>query len=89
LKKIDGIKFINSTSGYDTHSTFYFAVQVFFWFQKNAVPYGTSQIIYIDIQPAQTQGYVQDANNYQVWCTTRFSAHEVSLVFATTPNSTY
>jgi hypothetical protein len=53
------------------------------------VPHGTSPIIYIDGQQAQTQGYAQDANNYHIWYITHFSTHEVSIVFAVTPNSTY
>ena len=40
----------------------------------SAVPYGTTPTIYIDGQPAQTQGYTQDSNNYYVWYTTT-SAH--------------
>jgi hypothetical protein len=55
---------------------------------KNVVTYGASPIIYIDGQRAQTQGNAQDANNYYVWYTTRFSTHDVSIVFAATPNNT-
>jgi hypothetical protein len=51
---------------------------------KSAVPYGTTPTLYIDGQPAQDQGYTQDANNYYVWYTTQFSTHEVSIVFTTT-----
>jgi hypothetical protein len=55
---------------------------------KSTVAYGTTPRIYIDGQPAQNQGYTRDANNYYVWYTTHFSAHEVSIVFTLTPNST-
>ena len=48
---------------------------------KSAVPYGTTPTIYIDNQPAQSQGYTQDGSNYYVWYTTHFSTHEVSVVF--------
>jgi len=54
---------------------------------KSAVPYGATPSIYIDNQPAQDQGYTQDANNYYVWYTTHFSTHEVSIVFTTTSSS--
>jgi hypothetical protein len=48
---------------------------------KSVVPYGTTPTIYIDNQPAQSQGYNQDSTNYYVWYTTHFSTHEVSIVF--------
>ena len=54
---------------------------------KSAVHYGTTPTIYIDGQPAQDQGYTQDANNYYVWYTTHFSTHEISIVFTTTSPS--
>ena len=54
---------------------------------KSAVPYGTTPTIYIDNQPAQDQGYTQDANNYYAWYTTHFSTHQVSIVFTTTSSS--
>ena len=40
---------------------------------KSAITYGTTQKVYFDNQPAEDQGYTQDADNYYVWCTTRFS----------------
>jgi hypothetical protein len=54
---------------------------------KNAVPYGTAPTIYIDGQPAQDQGYTQDAISYYLWYTTRFSTHGVSIVFTSTAPS--
>lgn len=48
---------------------------------KSAVPTGTAPTIYIDNQPAQTQGYTQDSNNYYVWYTTHFSSHQISIIF--------
>ncbi len=48
---------------------------------KSAVPYGTTPTIYIDGQPAQNQGYTQDADNYYVWYTTHFTSHDLSIVF--------
>ena len=56
---------------------------------KSAVPYGNSPTIYIDGQPAQSQGYTQDSNNYYVWFTTHFSTHQVSITFlSTSPTAT-
>lgn len=55
---------------------------------KSAVPYGSTPTVYIDNQPAQSQGYTQDANNYYVWYTTQFSTHNVSIVFTTTSTPT-
>jgi hypothetical protein len=49
---------------------------------KSAVLYGTTPTIYIDNQPAQNQGYLQDRNNYYVWYSTHFSTHEVTMQFA-------
>ena len=54
----------------------------------SGVPYGTTPTIYIDGQPAQNQGYTQDATNYYVWYTTSFSTHQISIIFTTTSSST-
>jgi thermitase len=48
---------------------------------KSQVPYGTTPQIYIDNQPAENQGYSQDADNYYVWYTVHFSTHDLSIVF--------
>jgi hypothetical protein len=48
---------------------------------KTAIPYGTTPIVYIDGQQAQSQGYSQDADNFYVWCTTHFSTHQVEISF--------
>ncbi len=48
---------------------------------KGSVPYGTTPTIYIDGQPAQNQGFTQDANNFYVWYTTHFSTHKVTIQF--------
>ena len=54
---------------------------------KTMVPNAASIAVLIDGQPAQNQGYSQNANYYYVWFTTHFSTHQVSIVFATgTPN---
>ena len=56
---------------------------------KTMVPNAASIAVLIDGQPAQNQGYSQNANYYYVWFTTHFSTHQVSIVFATdSPNST-
>jgi hypothetical protein len=52
---------------------------------KTAVPYATAPTIYIDNQPAQDQGYTQDANNYYTWYTTHFSTHQVAIQFPIFP----
>jgi hypothetical protein len=54
---------------------------------KSAVVFGTIPTIYIDNQPALTQGYTQDSSNFYVWYTTHFSTHEVSIVFTATSPS--
>ncbi len=51
---------------------------------KSAMPNESSPTVYIDGQPAQNQGYAQDANNYYVWYTTHFSTHQVTIVFTKT-----
>jgi len=45
---------------------------------KTAIPYGTSPVVYINGQPAQDQGYTQDANNFYVWYTTQFNTNQVN-----------
>jgi hypothetical protein len=54
---------------------------------KTAIPYGNSPVVYIDGQQAPNQGYAQDANNFYVWFTTSFSAHQVSIQFVVSPTS--
>lgn len=54
---------------------------------KSTVAYGTTPTIYIDDQPAQDQGYTQDANNFYVWYTTHFSTHKVTIMFTSTSTS--
>jgi len=48
---------------------------------KTAISYGTSPVVYIDGQQAPKQGYTRDANNFYVWYTISFSAHQVSIQF--------
>jgi hypothetical protein len=55
---------------------------------KSSVPNNLTPTIYIDNRQAQNQGYNQDTNNFYVWYTTSFSTHNVSIVFASTPNVT-
>ncbi|MCW4001478.1 MAG: PQQ-binding-like beta-propeller repeat protein [Candidatus Bathyarchaeota archaeon] len=50
---------------------------------KNAASYGNSLAVFIDGQPAEQQGYAQDAVNYYVWYTTHFSSHQLSIIFST------
>jgi Subtilase family len=54
---------------------------------KDAVSNGGTPTIYVDSQKAADQGYVQDNDNYYIWCTTHFSTQEVSIVFATLPST--
>jgi hypothetical protein len=54
---------------------------------KTAIPYGNSPVVYIDGQQAPNQGYAQDANNFYVWFTTSFSAHQVSIQFVVSSTS--
>ena len=49
---------------------------------KSQVPTGSSPVIYIDGEPAEDQGFTEDANNYYVWCMMHFSVHELTIVFA-------
>jgi hypothetical protein len=51
---------------------------------KSVETYGTTPTIEIDGQPASSQGYTQDSNNYYVWYTTSFSTHKISIMFAET-----
>ncbi len=48
---------------------------------KNAIPYGTTPLLYIDGILAENQGYTEDANNYYIWYTTHFSTHEITIEF--------
>jgi hypothetical protein len=52
---------------------------------KTAIPYGTTPVVYIDGQQAQSQGYSQDADNFYVWYTTHFSTHQVTIQFVVPP----
>ncbi len=59
---------------------------------KEAIPYGTTPLVYIDGQPAASQSYTQDNINYYITYSTSFSTHTINIVFATqetpTPTST-
>ena len=48
---------------------------------KTAIQLGISPVIYIDGQQASNQGYTQDSNNFYVWFTTQFSAHQMAIQF--------
>ena len=52
---------------------------------KSTIPYGTTPVVYIDGQPAQDQGYTEDAQNYYVWFTAHFSTHQVEISFTGQP----
>ena len=54
---------------------------------KNLVPNGSIPIVQIDNRTAPNQGWVQDQNNYYVWYNTHFSTEAVSIVFATSAQS--
>jgi hypothetical protein len=49
---------------------------------KNAIPYGTLPVVYIDGTQTSNQGYTQDSQNYYVWYTTAFSTHNIEVFFA-------
>ena len=50
---------------------------------KNAIPFGTTPLVYIDGKLAENQGYTEDADNYYIWYTTHFSTHKISIEFET------
>jgi hypothetical protein len=54
---------------------------------KTAIYHGTSPVVYIDGLQAPNQGYAQDGNNFYVWFTTSFSAHQVSIQFVVSSTS--
>jgi hypothetical protein len=45
------------------------------------VPNGVTPTIYVDGQKAVDQGYVEDVNNFYVWCTTSPNAQDVLVRF--------
>ena len=49
---------------------------------KNAIPYESNPIVYIDGNQTTDQGYSQDANNYYVWFTMHFSVHQLTVQFS-------
>jgi DNA-binding beta-propeller fold protein YncE len=49
---------------------------------KTAVVYGSIPVVYIDDQPAFSQGYTQDSDNFYVWYTTHFSTHQIHILFS-------
>jgi hypothetical protein len=53
---------------------------------KTAIPYGAKPTVYIGGQPAQNQGYTQDAQNFYVWFTTHFSTNQVEISFSDEEN---
>ena len=48
---------------------------------KTLVLYGTTPTVFIENQQATNQGYTQDAENFCVWYTTQFSAHQINIQF--------
>jgi hypothetical protein len=48
---------------------------------KEAIPYGTNPVVFIDDQKALNQGYTQDADNFYVWYTIEFSTHQMKIQF--------
>jgi hypothetical protein len=57
---------------------------------NGAVAPGSSLRVFIDSQPAENQGFIQNNMNYYVWYTTHFSSHQIAIVFNTdsTPTPT-
>jgi len=49
---------------------------------KNAIPYESNPVVYIDGNQAPDQGSAQDVNNYYVWFTMNFSIHQLTVQFA-------
>ena len=49
---------------------------------KAVVLTGSTPMIWVDTQPAQNQGFTQDALNYYVWYTAHFSSHQIAIVFS-------
>jgi hypothetical protein len=54
---------------------------------KEAIPYGTNPVVYIDGKQAPNQGFTQDADNVYVWYTTGFSTHQMKIQFTGTATS--
>ena len=48
---------------------------------KNAIPYGSNPVVYIDGNQTSNQGNTQDVNNYYVWFTMHFSTHQLTVQF--------
>jgi hypothetical protein len=49
---------------------------------KEAIPFGTDPVVFIDGQEAPNQGYAQDVDNFYVWYTTEFNTHQMEIQFA-------
>jgi len=49
---------------------------------KNAIPYESNPVVYIDGNQAPDQGNAQDDYNYYVWFTMDFSIHQLTVQFA-------
>ena len=48
---------------------------------KSAIPIGVAPVVYIDGVRAESQGYLEDSENYYIWCTTSFSKHTIAFQF--------
>jgi parallel beta-helix repeat protein len=53
---------------------------------KEAIPYGSTPLVYIDGVLAENQTYTQDDQYFYISYSTHFSTHDISIVF-TTPSS--
>jgi hypothetical protein len=47
---------------------------------KSAIHEGIPQV-YLSDDPANSQGYTQDAYNYYIWYTTPFGTHQITIMF--------
>jgi hypothetical protein len=48
---------------------------------KTAILKGTIPVLFVDGQQSPSQNYTQDSNNFYVWFTTHFSAHQITIRF--------
>jgi hypothetical protein len=54
---------------------------------KNAIPYGTTPLVYVDGVLVEAQGYSEDADNYYIWYTVHFSSHDMTIEFTSNQNT--
>lgn len=54
---------------------------------KNAIPYGSKPLVYIDGVLAENQTCTEDNDYYYIFYTTHFSTHTISILFTTSQDS--